>query len=151
MALPRFPLLAAAGLAILATGCGSSNGSSSTGSSGGLYGGGGAAAKTTSSSSSSSGGQTLKLQADKSGALKFTTDKLSAKAGKVTIAMTNPSGIPHSIAVEGNGVDKDSPQSSVTGGQTASVTVTLKPGTYTFYCPVDGHKQAGMKGTLTVT
>jgi len=30
------------------------------------------------------------------------------------------------------------------------VTVTLKPGTYQFYCPVPGHKAAGMKGTLTV-
>jgi plastocyanin len=149
MALPRVLPLAAAGLAILATGCGSSDSSSSTGSqsSGGPY-GGGSAAKTT--SSSSSGGQTLKLQADKSGALKFTTDQLSAKPGKVTIAMTNPSGIPHSIAVEGNGVDKDSPQTSVMNGQTASVTATLKPGTYSFYCPVDGHEDAGMKGTLTV-
>jgi uncharacterized cupredoxin-like copper-binding protein len=64
--------------------------------------------------------------------------------------MTNPSGTPHSIAVEGNGVDKDSPQSSVGQGQTATVTATLKAGTYEFYCPVDGHKQAGMKGTLVV-
>ena len=146
----RLTLSALCLAAVVAAGCGSGS-SSSTGSqsSGGPY-GGGSAAKTTSSSSSSSG-QTLKLQADKSGALKFSTDKLSAKAGKVTIAMTNPSGIPHSIAVEGNGVDKDSPQSQVSGGQTASVTATLKPGTYSFYCPVDGHKDAGMKGTLTVT
>jgi uncharacterized cupredoxin-like copper-binding protein len=28
--------------------------------------------------------------------------------------------------------------------------VNLKPGTYEFYCPVPGHEQAGMKGTLTV-
>jgi len=120
---------------LLATGCGSSHHSQAT-----------AAA----SSPSSTGGQTLKLDADPNGALKFTSAKLSAKAGKVTIAMTNQSGTPHSIAIEGNGVDKDSPQESVTGGQTATVTATLKPGTYTFYCPVDGHRQAGMKGTLTV-
>jgi plastocyanin len=154
MPLPRLTLPALAALALVAAGCGSSdNGSGSTGSqsSGGGY-GSAAPAKTASTAAkpAAAGGQTLKLDADKSGALKFTTDKLSAKAGKVTIQMTNPSGIPHSIAVEGNGVDKDSPQSSVTGGQTATVTATLKPGTYSFYCPVDGHEDAGMKGTLTV-
>jgi len=31
-----------------------------------------------------------------------------------------------------------------------AVTLTLKPGTYTFYCSVDGHEAAGMKGTLTI-
>jgi uncharacterized cupredoxin-like copper-binding protein len=38
---------------------------------------------------------------------------------------------------------------TITGGQT-SVSVDLTPGTYTFFCSVPGHEQAGMKGTLTV-
>lgn len=63
--------------------------------------------------------------------------------------MANPSGIPHAIAVEGNGVDKDG--KTVTQGGNSTVTVDLKPGKYTFYCPVDGHKAAGMQGTLTVS
>jgi uncharacterized cupredoxin-like copper-binding protein len=64
--------------------------------------------------------------------------------------MTNPTsaGMPHGIAVEGNGVDSDGP--TVGPGKVSSVTVTLKKGTYVYYCPVPGHKQAGMKGTLTV-
>ena len=66
----------------------------------------------------------------------------------VTITMDNPSPIPHAIAVEGNGVDKDG--QTVTKGGKSTITVTLKPGKYTFYCPVDGHRAAGMKGTLTV-
>jgi uncharacterized cupredoxin-like copper-binding protein len=63
--------------------------------------------------------------------------------------MTNPSGLPHAIAVEGNGVDKDG--QTVMKGGTSTITVTLKPGTYTFYCPVDGHRAAGMQGKLTVS
>ena len=46
------------------------------------------------------------------------------------------------------GVDKSG--STVGMGGKSTVTAALKPGKYTFYCPVDGHKAAGMKGTLTV-
>ena len=38
----------------------------------------------------------------------------------------------------------------ISDGGTSTVTENLKPGTYTFYCSVDGHEAAGMKGTLTV-
>ena len=93
----------------------------------------------------------MNLTADPGGALKFNTTTLTAKAGKVTVVMKNPSGsgLPHGVAVEGNGVDKDGP--TVQPGGTSTDTLTLKPGTYTFYCPVPGHKAGGMKGTLTVT
>jgi plastocyanin len=94
------------------------------------------------------GGSTVKLTADPSGALKFDKSKLTAKAGTVTIDMTNPSSLQHGIAVEGNGVDEDG--KFVGQGGTSTVTVKLKPGKYTFYCPVDSHRQAGMQGTLTV-
>jgi uncharacterized cupredoxin-like copper-binding protein len=46
------------------------------------------------------------------------------------------------------GAEKKGP--NVGPGHTSKVTVTLKKGTYTFYCPVDGHKAAGMKGTIVV-
>jgi plastocyanin len=135
--------------ALAVAGCGSSNSEKSTTSSSSSN-----ATSTptpTASSSaagSSGGGQTVKLAADKS-ALKFDTSTLKAKAGTVTLQMSNPSGIPHAIAVEGNGVDKDG--KTVGNGGTSTVTVKLKPGKYEFYCPVDSHKQAGMKGTLTVS
>jgi uncharacterized cupredoxin-like copper-binding protein len=105
---------------------------------------------TTSSSSASAGGGSLALSAQESGGLSFDTKTLTAKAGKVTIVMDNGSGdsLPHGIAVEGNGVDKDGP--TVQPGAKSTVTVTLKPGKYQFYCPVPGHKAAGMVGTLTV-
>lgn len=92
-------------------------------------------------------GSTLSLAADPS-ALKFDKSALSASAGKVTIDMKNPSALQHNIAIDGNGVDA---QGKIVGqGGTSTVSATLKPGTYTFYCAVDGHRQAGMEGKLTV-
>jgi uncharacterized cupredoxin-like copper-binding protein len=35
-------------------------------------------------------------------------------------------------------------------GGSKTLTLHLKPGTYTFYCSVPGHRQAGMQGTLVV-
>jgi plastocyanin len=96
---------------------------------------------------SSGGGQTLKLAADPS-ALKFDKSALTAKAGKVTLSMSNPSSLPHAVAIEGKGVDVDG--KTVMKGGTSTASATLKPGTYDFYCPVDGHRKAGMEGKLTV-
>ena len=91
---------------------------------------------------------TLKLAADKS-ALKFDKTSLTAPAGKVTIQMSNPSMLSHNVAIEGNGLDTAG--QIVGNGGTSTVTADLKAGTYTFFCAVDGHRQAGMQGTLTVT
>lgn len=115
---------------------------------------GGSSSSTTKSATrsvtvSTSGAHAVKLEADASGALKFNTKTLSAKAGAVTITMNNPSSLQHGIAVEGNGVDKDG--KIVGQGGTSVLAVQLKAGKYTFYCPVPGHRQAGMQGTLTVT
>ena len=101
----------------------------------------------TQAASSGGGGETLKLAADKS-ALKFDKSSLTAKAGKVTLEMSNPSQIPHAVAIKGNGVDVDG--KTIGNGETSTASADLKPGTYTFYCPVPGHEAAGMKGTLTV-
>ncbi len=111
---------------------------------GGAYGGGGGSSK------GSGGGETLQLSADPGGELKFDKPALQAKSGKVTIDLDNPSSAtaPHAVEIEGNGVEEES--DTIEPGNKTSVTADLKPGKYTFYCPVDGHEQAGMKGTLTV-
>jgi plastocyanin len=129
-------LVVVAALALV--GCGGGDNASS---------GGGSSGSSTSSSSSSGGGGTLALAADPNGGLSFDKKTLTAKAGKVTIDFTNDSSTPHAVAVEGNGLDKDG--KTVTKGKD-SLTVTLEKGTYEFYCPVDGHRQAGMEGKLTV-
>jgi len=150
-------LLALAVGAFAFAGCGSDNNndssSSDTGASAPSSSESTPSESTTDTSASSSGGgggsSELKLSADPSGALKFDKTDLSAKAGKVSIVMDNPSSVPHAVAIEGNGVDKDG--ETVTQGQKSTVgPVELKAGTYTFYCPVDGHEASGMKGTLTV-
>jgi plastocyanin len=137
----RLSIVSAVALLALA-GCGGSSNSSSstsTGSSGGAASG--------SSGGGGGGGQQLSLQADKA-QLKFNTNKLTAKAGKVTITMTNPSPLQHDIAIKG-GVNAKGPV--VGQGGKSTVTVTLKPGKYTFYCSVDGHEAAGMNGELDVS
>jgi plastocyanin len=133
-------------LSIVAAGCGDDDDD----------GGGGSASTQTSESSGGGGGeasgggkaQTLKLTADPGGALKFDKSSLSAKAGKVTVVLDNPSSLPHAVEVEGNGVEEET--DTIGKGETAKVTVDLKAGEYEYYCPVDGHKAAGMEGTLTV-
>jgi plastocyanin len=146
--------LAACALALGA--CGSSSGSGSSGSggsaatsssAGGGY-GGGASTKTSAAGAGSSG--KLALKASESGGLSFDQKALSAKAGSVTLTLDNPSGngLPHAIAVEGNGLDKAG--QTAQPGSTSSLTVDLKPGTYTFYCPVGNHRAQGMEGKLTV-
>jgi uncharacterized cupredoxin-like copper-binding protein len=62
--------------------------------------------------------------------------------------MDNPSQVPHGVAIKGGGVSQTG--SVVQSGGKSTVSLTLKPGKYEFYCPVPGHEQAGMKGTLTV-
>jgi plastocyanin len=114
-------------------------------------GGGGSATTATSPPATTGGGggagQTLALAADPSGALKYDKTQLEATAGDITIGLTNDSPLPHDVAVEGNGVHQTSDR--VTGGST-TLSLTLKPGTYTFFCSVDGHRAAGMEGTLVV-
>ena len=93
-------------------------------------------------------GATLEVTSPESGALKFDQAELTAKAGTVTIAYDNPSQVPHAVAIEGNGVDEVG--ETVTESEAPPLSAELEPGTYTFYCPVGQHRDAGMEGTLTV-
>ena len=120
---------------LVLAGCGgSSNSSSST------------SASTGAAPSGGGGGTQLAISADPQ-QLKFDTKQLNAKAGKVTITMKNQSPLQHDISIKG-GVDA---KGNIVGqGGTSTVSVTLKPGKYTFYCSVDGHEAAGMNGELDV-
>ena len=112
----------------------------------------GTAAETTSSTTASTttgGGATVKFEADPSGALAFTHTAVSAPAGNDTIEFDNPSSVGHDVVIEdsdGNEVAR----TDVITGTTTTATADLQPGSYTFFCSVDGHRDEGMEGTLTV-
>jgi plastocyanin len=151
--LPNLSMLALAIGLLALSGCGSS--SSSTSSPGPAPASTPATTATTSSptpstpTTSSGEGKALALAANTEGLLKFDTTSLSAKAGKVSIAFTNTASLEHNLTVA-------SPSGSVLGatptfqGGSKTLSLTLKPGVYTFYCSVPGHRQGGMEGTLTV-
>ena len=100
-------------------------------------------------------GGKLEIAANPAGQLAYATTKATATPGAVTITMANMSGVSHNIAIEPgeNGATGKATaigaSSFITKGST-SVTVNLKPGTYTFFCQAPGHRAAGMYGTLTV-
>ena len=70
-------------------------------------------------------------------------------AGRTTFQIVNSGKLNHNFAVEGNGIASKL-TSDVMRGDTAQITIDLKPGTYTVYCPIDGHRGRGMQRTITV-
>jgi plastocyanin len=93
-------------------------------------------------------GGTLQIDAFPNGELKYVPLAARASPGKVVVKSLNKASIPHDISIQGNGVNATGAE--VSGGGTSQVSVTLKPGSYTFLCTVPGHAAAGMKGVLTV-
>jgi len=81
--------------------------------------------------------------------IKFDTMSLTAKVGQpVTLNFLNAGSLEHSFVIEALNVKLE----HVQAGQTATVTFTpASAGTFDFYCDIPGHKDAGMKGTLTVS
>ena len=95
------------------------------------------------------GGGLLKLEAEPGAALAYTSTDETTSAGEVTVEFNNPQALSHDVAIEDSSGEEIGKTDLVTEG-TAATTVNLKPGTYTFYCTVPGHREAGMEGTLTV-
>jgi plastocyanin len=134
----RRMVTAAACAALALAGCGSDDNSDS----------GGSSSTPASGAAGGGGGSSLSLSAPADGSKKFDQATATAKAGTVTVKFDNPSSVPHAVEIEGNGVEKAG--DVVTGGDT-SFSVDLKPGEYTYYCPVGSHRDEGMEGKLTVS
>jgi plastocyanin len=95
-----------------------------------------AAAPTTPTTSSASTGasQTLALEANAEGQLKYNKTSLTANAGKVSIDFTNKSPLGHNMTIES------------ASGETVGATPTFQGGSKTLSVEL----MAGMEGTLTV-
>jgi plastocyanin len=138
-------LLATATLASLGlAACGGSSDSSSSSSTATT-----SEATTSSTAAASGAGSTVKVEADPNGQLAFVSTDLTAKAGSDTIEFDNPSSTGHNVQIEDSSGDDVAGTDTITASKT-STTADLQPGTYTFYCSIPGHREAGMEGTITV-
>jgi uncharacterized cupredoxin-like copper-binding protein len=104
------------------------------------------------SSGSGTTGQAAAGQAIAIGETEYKLDPSSVQvdqAGTVTFSVKNNGTIDHAFEVEGQGVEEEA--ETIKPGESAELTVDLsKDGSYEIYCPIDGHRQSGMEGTLTV-
>jgi plastocyanin len=107
-----------------------------------------AATETPTEAAASGGASKLAIAADPGGSIKFTKTAYEATAGSVEVDFANEAQIPHAVEIEGNGVEEKT--EVVQGKDAPPLTVDLKPGTYTIYCPVGDHRDEGMEATLTV-
>src|SRR5581483_7410378 len=83
----------------------------------------------------------LAFAADPSGLLRYTERSATAAAGRITISMTNMSPVPHNVAIQQGTNGPVLGATPIGTGRTDSITLTLRPGTYTFFCQVPGHRQ----------
>jgi plastocyanin len=95
------------------------------------------------------GASTVDISTPSGSDLAFDQKTASAKAGNVTIDFDNKQPLQHDVAVADSS-GKVLGQTDLVSSGTANTSVNLTPGTYTFYCTVPGHREAGMQGTLTV-
>jgi plastocyanin len=92
------------------------------------------------------GGGTVEVSSSEG--ISYDQSSLAIKPGAVTIEFTNDAGIDHDVVIEdaqGNEVAR----TDVISSGTTSTEADLDPGEYTFFCSVDGHREAGMEGPLT--
>jgi plastocyanin len=95
------------------------------------------------------GASTVDISTPSGSDLAYDQKSVSAKAGSVTIDFDNKQPLQHDVAVADSS-GKVLGQTDLVSSGTANTTVNLQPGSYTFYCTVPGHREAGMQGTLTV-
>jgi plastocyanin len=108
-----------------------------------------APATTTAPAGGAGGGSTVAISTPSGSDLAYEQSDVNAKAGPVTIDFDNQQSTPHDVKVE-DSAGEELGGTDLISSSTANATVDLQPGSYTFFCSVPGHREAGMEGTLTV-
>jgi uncharacterized cupredoxin-like copper-binding protein len=132
MKVRALPLLGSVVVVIAAAGCGGGNGSSK------------------SEEKASSGGQVIRTITISETEYKLTPSTVTlSKAGTYEFKVVNKGTTTHALEVEGSGEEAKS--SDVEPGKSTTLKATFeKSGSYEMYCPIDGHRDEGMKGEVTV-
>jgi plastocyanin len=74
---------------------------------------------------------------------------VSLDPGAVTLHVVNTGSVVHALEVEGPTGEIETAE--LQPGESADLTVDAsEAGEYEMYCPIDGHRQQGMEGTLVV-
>lgn len=78
----------------------------------------------------------------------YTMSSTEIAAGEVTFELRNDGGTSHDLVLEGG----PGGSTAIIGPtETATLTVTLEPGTYVLYCSIGNHRAMGMEIEITVS
>jgi len=80
----------------------------------------------------------------------FEPRPLKVRAGKVSFLLMNRGSVDHDFMIPEVMSAMEHGRDLVKPGQSKTIEVELKPGTYEAICTVPGHKESGMKVTLEV-
>jgi uncharacterized cupredoxin-like copper-binding protein len=75
----------------------------------------------------------------------FDPDAVAVESGTVEVVLHNEGSTLHDLRIDDPALFVEA-----TPGDTATAEVDLDPGSYQFYCSIEGHQGAGMEGVLEV-
>ncbi|MBO0685417.1 MAG: cupredoxin domain-containing protein [Candidatus Dormibacteraeota bacterium] len=124
--------------------CGGSGGGGGSANNGGN---GGSASTSTPGGSSSAGAIKVTMSE-----FKYDPATIDAKAGNVVINLVNSGTTTHDMVVDDPSGKQVAKSELVSAGASSTFNVgNLTAGSYTVFCDLPGHRQAGMQGTLQVS
>lgn len=77
-----------------------------------------------------------------------TSKAVTLEDGPLEVTIECEGAVPHNVAFEG--VDDDAIIAECSGDDSGTGTIDVEPGTYTYYCAIPGHREAGMVGEITI-